>query len=174
MVLTGATDGGPLLVIPAEDVTAEWVNFLVTHGRGLLGIAITMRRAAELGLTLQPRRNCSRNVPLYTHSIEGAVGIGTGISVKERAATILAAASPTPITKAVVSLGHIFPQVAEPGSAGQADAALRLMALASKSPVAAICSMLGDDGSDIAESELRTRARALGLQVLDVSHLVID
>ena len=170
VILTGASDGGPVMLVPGRDVTAAQVNRLTHEARGLVGIALPLRRAAELGLSLQPRRNCRRNLPLYTLSIE-AVGVGTGISAGERAETIRAAADPAARAGAVVSPGHIFPQVVEPGLHGQAEGAVTLLRLAGCGDVAAICSMIGPDGGDLDTAAARVRAAALGLTAVDMADL---
>lgn len=171
VVLTGASDGGPVMVMAAEAISPDWVNLLATHARGLLGMAITFQHAAALGLALQQRRNVSRKVPLYTLSIEAAQGTTTGISAAERACTILAAAAPDADDRAVITPGHIFPQVAEPGSGGQAEGAVALLRRAGLSPVAAICSMLDDQGNDADLACARAKATELGLVCLDMSAL---
>ena len=171
VVLTGAADGGPVMVMAAGAITASWVNTLATHARGLLGMAITFQHAAKLGLTLQQRRNVARKVPLYTLSIEAASGTTTGISAAERAATILAAAAPDADDRSVITPGHIFPQVAEPGSNGQAEGAVTLLRRAGLPPVAAICSMLDAGGNDADLACARAKAAELGLVCLDISAL---
>ncbi|SLN57313.1 3,4-dihydroxy-2-butanone 4-phosphate synthase [Aquimixticola soesokkakensis] len=171
VILTGARDGGPVMVQAAGAVDDTWVNFMAREARGLLGMAITPRRASALGLSLQPRRNVGRPVPLYTLSIEAAVGCTTGISAGERATTVAAAAVTPARPEAVVTPGHIFPQVSEIGTGGQAEGALDLLRRAGVMPVAMICSMLDFEGRDADDLHACTVAATLDLAIVDMGEL---
>ncbi|MBB95949.1 MAG: 3,4-dihydroxy-2-butanone 4-phosphate synthase [Rhodobacteraceae bacterium] len=166
-------EGRPVLLLQAESgvltmagraVTPEWVNFLATEGRGLVGIAVTARRAAELGLTLQPRKG-RPDAPLYTQSIEARDGISTGISAADRARTILAAEHGT--ADDIVTPGHVFPQIADEDDA--AGAALLLLRLGDAGRVAVLGTILDAAGHTADRATAMALAEAHGLAVLDLA-----
>lgn len=156
---------GTVLAMAAGRVTPDWVNFLATQARGLIGVALSPRRAAELGLTLQPRQG-RPDAPLYTQSIEARdESIETGISAADRALTIRVAEEGG--AEDIVTPGHVFPQIADEGDA--AALALELVRLADAGRVAVLCGLLNDAG-DIADM---TAAGAFadrhGLAMVEVS-----
>ena len=163
VVVTGSEDG-PFLMVSAEGGTPETINLMATHGRGLVGVVLSRKRAAALGLELQPRQGRAE-APLYTRSVEAARGTTTGISAADRALTIRALAFGGPGD--LVTPGHIFPQVTTDRPTGQAELALRLVASATGTPVAALCTILNDTG-DVADSaHARAVAARLGLVSVD-------
>src|SRR6188474_358909 len=103
------------LIFAAEFVTAEKVNFLAKHGRGLICMAVTEEHAARLGLRPMVEQNRSRHGTNFTVSIEAAEGISTGISAHDRALTIRIAASDKATAQDIVQPGHVFPLVAQRG-----------------------------------------------------------
>ena len=162
VIVTGA-EGGAVLVMDGAKVTPDWINFMVTEARGLVGIAITARRAAELGLSLQPRRGRTDG-PLYTQSIEARDGIETGISAVDRTRTILAAVNGD--AGDIVTPGHIFPQIPSGDELGQSDLALRLVRKADGAKAAAICTILDAQGQAIGVSDAMGLADRHGLALV--------
>src|ERR1051325_9219254 len=103
------------LVFAAEFVTADKINFLAKHGRGLICMPITQAHAARLGLQPMVQHNRSRHGTNFTNSIEAAEGIATGISAQDRALTIKIASSTTSTAEDIVQPGHVFPLIAQDG-----------------------------------------------------------
>ncbi|MDP7392758.1 MAG: 3,4-dihydroxy-2-butanone-4-phosphate synthase, partial [Alphaproteobacteria bacterium] len=100
------------LVIPAQMATPDVINFMATHGRGLICLALTQQRCDHLGLKLMSQANESRHSTAFTVSIEAREGVTTGISAPDRARTISAAIDPASVADDIVSPGHIFPLMA--------------------------------------------------------------
>src|SRR4051812_7269480 len=139
------------LVFAAEFVTAEKVNFLAKHGRGLVCMAITESHALRLGLKPMVEQNRSRHGTNFTVSIEAAEGIASGISAHDRALTIKVACAENSTQDDIVQPGHVFPLIAQPGGvlvrAGHTEACCDLARLAGRSPAAVLCEIMRDDGS---------------------------
>ncbi|MBV9191414.1 MAG: 3,4-dihydroxy-2-butanone-4-phosphate synthase [Betaproteobacteria bacterium] len=139
------------LVFAAEFVSADKINFLAKHGRGLICMPITEGHAARLGLRPMVEQNRSRHGTNFTVSIEAAEGIATGISAHDRALTIKVAASLDARPEHIVQPGHVFPLIAQPGGvlvrAGHTEACCDLARLAGLAPAAVLCEIMRDDGS---------------------------
>src|SRR5215470_2488216 len=139
------------LVFAADFVSADKINFLARHGRGLVCMPITEEHAARLGLRPMVQQNRSRHGTNFTVSIEAAEGIATGISAHDRALTIKVAASADARPEHIVQPGHVFPLVAQPGGvlvrAGHTEACCDLARLAGVTPAAVLCEIMRDDGS---------------------------
>src|SRR6188508_2757966 len=139
------------LIFAAEFVTAEKVNFLAKHGRGLICMAVTEEHAARLGLKPMVEQNRSRHGTNFTVSIEAAEGISTGISAHDRALTVKVASAANARAEDIVQPGHIFPLIAHPGGvlvrAGHTEACCDLARLAGLTPAAVLCEIMRDDGS---------------------------
>jgi len=139
------------LIFAAEFVTPEKINFLATHGRGLVCMPITEAHAQRLGLRPMVEQNRSRHGTNFTVSIEAAEGISTGISAQDRALTVRVAASADAGPQDIVQPGHVFPLVAQPGGvlvrAGHTEACCDLARLAGLAPAAVLCEIMRDDGS---------------------------
>jgi 3,4-dihydroxy 2-butanone 4-phosphate synthase/GTP cyclohydrolase II len=139
------------LVFAAEFVSAEKVNFLAKHGRGLICMPITEAHAERLGLRPMVEQNRSRHGTNFTVSIEAAEGIATGISAHDRALTVKVAASPKARPEDIVQPGHVFPLIAQEGGvlvrAGHTEACCDLARLAGLAPAAVLCEIMRDDGS---------------------------
>ena len=137
-------------VIAAEFATAEHINFMAKHGRGLICLTLTKARCYQLNLPQMVEKNDSRLGTNFTVSIEAATGVTTGISAADRATTIKAAVSNNARAKDIVSPGHIFPLAAQEGGvlvrAGHTEAGSDLAALAGCEPFSVICEILKDDG----------------------------
>src|SRR5262245_11339355 len=139
------------LVFAAEFVSAEKVNFLAKHGRGLVCMPITEVHAARLGLEPMVEQNRSRHGTNFTVSIEAAEGISTGISAHDRALTIKVACAKDSTARDIVQPGHVFPLIAQEGGvlvrAGHTEACCDLARLAALQPAAVLCEIMRDDGS---------------------------
>jgi 3,4-dihydroxy 2-butanone 4-phosphate synthase/GTP cyclohydrolase II len=139
------------LVFAARFVTAEKINFLAMHGRGLICMPITESHAERLGLRPMVEQNRSRHGTNFTVSIEAAEGIATGISAHDRALTIKIASAENSTSQDIVQPGHVFPLVAQAGGvlvrAGHTEACCDLARLAGLEPAAVLCEIMKDDGS---------------------------
>src|ERR671936_2828750 len=139
------------LVFAADFVTADKVNFLARHGRGLICMPITEEHAGRLGLRPMVEQNRSRHGTNFTVSIEAAEGIATGISAHDRALTIKVAAAPDARPEDIVQPGHVFPLIAQPGGvlvrAGHTEACCDLARLAGLTPAAVLCEIMREDGA---------------------------
>jgi len=139
------------LIIPAQMATPDAINFMATHGRGLICLSITEERASQLHLESMVRTNASRTGTAFTVSIEARDGITTGISAHDRARTIATAIDPTKAYDDIVSPGHVFPLIARNGGvlvrAGHTEASVDLARLSGLYPAAVICEIMNDDGT---------------------------
>ncbi|SCY59340.1 GTP cyclohydrolase II /3,4-dihydroxy-2-butanone 4-phosphate synthase [Nitrosospira sp. Nl5] len=139
------------LVMAADFVTPAAINFMATHGRGLICLTLTEERCRQLNLPLMVSVNRSPLGTNFTLSIEAASGVTTGISAADRARTIQAAASPDAKPADIVQPGHIFPLMAQNGGvlvrAGHTEAGCDLANLAGLTPASVICEILTEDGS---------------------------
>ena len=137
-------------VIAAEFVTAEHINFMAKHGRGLICLTLTDARCKQLNLPPMVLKNDAKLGTNFTISIEAASGVTTGISAADRATTIKAAMAKDANAKSIVSPGHIFPLAAVNGGvlvrAGHTEAGCDLAMLAGCEPASVICEILKDDG----------------------------
>jgi 3,4-dihydroxy 2-butanone 4-phosphate synthase/GTP cyclohydrolase II len=139
------------LVFAADFVSADKINFLAKHGRGLICMPITEAHAARLGLRPMVEQNRSRHGTNFTVSIEAAEGIATGISAHDRALTVKVAAAPDARPEDIVQPGHVFPLIAQAGGvlvrAGHTEACCDLARLSGLTPAAVLCEIMRDDGS---------------------------
>src|SRR3989454_259344 len=137
------------LCVAAERVTAEHVNFMATHGRGLVCLALGEEQCDQLGLAMMVTENRAPLGTAFTVSIDARHGIGRGISAVDRATTIRTAIRPDATPADIVSPGHVFPLRARRGGvlvrAGQTEGAVDLARLAGFSPAGVICEILRDD-----------------------------
>jgi len=164
------------LVQAAEFATPESVNFLVTHARGLVCLALDSAQVERLQLPMMVRHNTAPRGTAFTVSIEAREGVSTGISAADRALTLRLAADPATRPEALVSPGHIFPLRAVPGGvlarAGHTEGSIDLLALAGLRPAAAICEVMSEDGSMARMPELRRFAEAHAIPVISIAELV--
>jgi len=139
------------LVIPAQMATPDAINFMATHGRGLICLTLTKQRVDELGLDLMSRHNGTRHETAFTVSIEAREGVTTGISAADRARTISVAIDSSKTRDDIVSPGHVFPLVAKDGGVlirtGHTEAAVDVARLAGLNPSGVICEIMNDDGT---------------------------
>ena len=164
------------LVLAAEHVTPEAINFMVTHARGLVCLTITEARSRQLGLTPMARDNKSPYSTAFTVSIEAAEGVTTGISAQDRARTVQVAVARNARPEDVVQPGHIFPIIARPGGvlvrAGHTEAGCDLAQLAGLEPSSVICEILKDDGTMARLPDLIEFAQAHGLKIGTIADLI--
>lgn len=139
------------LVFAADFVSAEKINFLAKHGRGLICMPVTAEHAAQLKLAPMAAQNRTVHGTNFTVAIEAAQGVTTGISAADRAHTIHVASRPNAKPTDIVQPGHVFPLVAQPGGvlmrAGHTEACCDLARLAGLTPAAVLCEIMNDDGT---------------------------
>jgi len=164
------------LIMAAEHVTPEAVNFMVTHARGLVCLPMTEERCKRLKLPLMVDNNSAQFSTNFTVSIEAAKGVTTGISASDRAKTILAAASTHAQSEDIVQPGHIFPLIAKEGGvlnrAGHTEAGVDLARLAGCEPAGVIVEILNPDGSMARRPELEVFAEKHGLKIGTIADLI--
>jgi 3,4-dihydroxy 2-butanone 4-phosphate synthase/GTP cyclohydrolase II len=164
------------LLMAADCVTPEAVNFMAKYGRGLICLTLTKERCERLRLPLMVSDNQAAHSTAFTVSIEAAQGVTTGISAADRATTIRAAVAPEAGPKDVVQPGHIFPLMAQPGGvlvrAGHTEAGCDLARLAGFTPAAAIVEILNDDGSMARRPDLELFARTHGIKIGTIADLI--
>ena len=164
------------LIFAAEFVTAEKINFMAKHGRGLVCMPITESHAARLNLLPMVANNRSVHGTNFTVSIEAASGVTTGISAADRAHTIKVAASPRATPRDIVQPGHVFPLIAQNGGvlvrAGHTEACCDLAQLAGLNPAAVLCEIMKDDGSMARLPDLIEFTRRHGLKIGSIADLI--
>jgi 3,4-dihydroxy 2-butanone 4-phosphate synthase/GTP cyclohydrolase II len=164
------------LVIPAEWATAEAINFMAKHGRGLICLSLTQERITELGLHPMSPRNQTRHATAFTVSIEAREGVTTGISAADRARTVAVAIDPKMGSRDIVSPGHVFPLAAQPGGvlvrAGHTEAAVDISRMAGLNPSGVICEIMNDDGTMARMPDLVAVAQRHGLKIATIADLI--
>jgi 3,4-dihydroxy 2-butanone 4-phosphate synthase / GTP cyclohydrolase II len=164
------------LVIAAQFATPEAINFMATHGRGLICLALTEERCADLALKQMTHNNETPYETAFTISIEAREGVTTGISAADRAHTIQVAIDPTKRAGDLVQPGHVFPLKARPGGvlqrAGQTEAAVDLARLAGLNPAGVICEIMNEDGTMARVPDLVGYCERHRLRMITVSDLI--
>jgi 3,4-dihydroxy 2-butanone 4-phosphate synthase/GTP cyclohydrolase II len=164
------------LVMAAEKVTPEAINFMATHGRGLICLSLTEDRIRKLNLPLMVQDNTSPFGTAFTISIEAARGVTTGISAADRARTVLAAVAPHAKPGDLVRPGHIFPLRAREGGVlvrtGQTEGSVDLARLAGLAPSGVICEIMNPDGTMARRPQLERFARKHKLVLLSVADII--
>ncbi|WP_054285853.1 bifunctional 3,4-dihydroxy-2-butanone-4-phosphate synthase/GTP cyclohydrolase II [Gulbenkiania mobilis] len=164
------------IVIAAEHVTPEAINFMAKHARGLICLTLSEERCRQLSLPLMVSQNGTPHGTNFTVSIEAAEGVTTGISAADRARTVQAAVARHARPSDLVQPGHIFPLKAQKGGvlvrAGHTEAGCDLAQLAGLEPAAVICEVMNDDGSMARLPELMTFAAEHGLKVGTIADLI--
>ncbi|MCZ8172984.1 MAG: 3,4-dihydroxy-2-butanone-4-phosphate synthase, partial [Brevundimonas sp.] len=134
------------LVIPAQMATPDAINFMATHGRGLICLTLTRERTEHLGLELMARNNGTRHETAFTVSIEAREGVTTGISAGDRARTVAVAIDASKGRQDIVTPGHVFPLIARDGGvlvrAGHTEASVDISRLAGLNPSGVICEIM--------------------------------
>ncbi|MGF1659428.1 MAG: 3,4-dihydroxy-2-butanone-4-phosphate synthase [Rubrimonas sp.] len=164
------------LVIPAQMATPDAINFMATHGRGLICLAMTGQRIDRLGLPLMAAANQSRHETAFTVSIEAREGVTTGISAHDRARTIAVAINPESGPQDLATPGHVFPLRAREGGvlvrAGHTEAAVDIARLAGLNPSGVICEIMNDDGTMARLPDLIAFAQRHNLRIGAISDLI--
>jgi 3,4-dihydroxy 2-butanone 4-phosphate synthase/GTP cyclohydrolase II len=164
------------LMVAAEKVTPDIVNFMAKHGRGLICLPLTRERLEELDLPLMVANNTASFQTAFTISIDAKKGITTGISAHDRAKTVLTAVDPETKPKDLARPGHIFPLQARKGGvlerAGQTEAAVDLAKLAGLKPAGVICEIMNEDGTMARMPQLEKFSQTYDIQILTISDLI--
>jgi 3,4-dihydroxy 2-butanone 4-phosphate synthase/GTP cyclohydrolase II len=164
------------LMVAAEKVTPEIVNFMARHGRGLICLPLTRERLEELQLPLMVNDNTARFQTAFTVSIDAKEGVTTGISAPDRALTILAAIDPATKPEDLARPGHIFPLQAVEGGvlsrAGQTEAAVDLARMAGLVPAGVICEVMNEDGTMARRPQLEEVSRRFDIPILTIADLI--
>lgn len=164
------------LIIPAQMATPDAINFMATHGRGLICLALTKDRVDTLALEPMSRKNGTRHETAFTISIEAREGVTTGISAGDRARTISVAIDAAKGADDIVTPGHVFPLVAREGGvlvrAGHTEASVDISRLAGLNPSGVICEIMEEDGSMARLDGLIRFARKHGLKIGTIRDLI--
>src|SRR5210317_2576223 len=164
------------LIMAAAKVRPEDVNYMATHGRGLICLTLSRERCKQLRLPLMVSDTDEHHATNFTISIEAAEGITTGISAHDRARTIKAAVAPDARPDDLRQPGHIFPVMAQPGGvltrAGHTEAGCDLARLAGLEPAAVIVEILKEDGSMARRPDLERFARKRGIRIGTIADLI--
>ena len=164
------------LVIPAQMATPDAINFMATHGRGLICLALSKARVDQLGLDLMSRKNGTRHETAFTVSIEAKHGVTTGISAADRARTVAVAIDAAKGAEEIVTPGHVFPLVAREGGvlvrAGHTEAAVDVARLAGLNPSGVICEIMNEDGTMARLDDLIAVAQRHNLKIGTIRDLI--
>src|SRR6266446_4402433 len=164
------------LVLAAQFVTPEAINFMAKYARGLICLSLTEQQVRQLGLSMMVSENQSTYSTAFTVSIEAAQGVTTGISAQDRATTIQAASNPAARPEDVVRPGHVFPLRARKGGvlvrAGQTEGSVDLCRLAGLTPAGVICEVMNDDGTMARMPDLERFGAQHQLHILGVADVI--
>ena len=164
------------LILAAEKVTAEAINFMATHARGLICLALNQKKCEQLNLEPMVKDNGTQQGTAFTVSIEAAKGVTTGISASDRATTILAAVKKNASPNDVIQPGHVFPLRASDGGvltrAGHTEAGLDLTKLSGLEEAAVIVEIMNDDGSMARRKDLEKFAKKHELKIGTIADLI--
>jgi 3,4-dihydroxy 2-butanone 4-phosphate synthase / GTP cyclohydrolase II len=164
------------LTMAADLVTSETINFMASHGRGLICLALTEDRVLHLRLPMMTHDNRSPHGTAFTVSVDARTGVSTGISTRERAHTIRVAVSPEAKPDDLVTPGHIFPLQAKSGGvlvrSGHTEGAVDLARLAGCSPAGVICEIMREDGEMARMPDLETFAVRHRLGIVQIADLI--
>ncbi len=164
------------LYMAAESVDGSAINFMATHGRGLICLTLSGSLVDKLGLPMMVPKNTSPYGTGFTISIEAKTGVSTGISAADRARTVLAAVDPDAGPGDLVSPGHIFPLRARDGGvlvrAGQTEGSVDLSRLAGMTPAGVICEIMNEDGTMSRMGDLEKFSKKHGIKIATIADLV--
>ena len=164
------------LLIAAESITPDHINFMATHGRGLICLSLSEERCKNLQLPLMVRENTSPYSTAFTVSIEAAKDVSTGISAADRATTVRAAVSPDAQPSDLVTPGHIFPVISEPGGvltrAGHTEAGSDLAKLCGFEPASVLCEILNSDGTMARLGDLARFSKIHNIKIGTIADLI--
>jgi len=164
------------LVLAAEKVTPEAINFMARHARGLICLPIIGERLDELGLSMMTRENTSRFSTAFTVSVDARYGVTTGISAADRTQTIKTIIDPAAEPNALVQPGHTFPLRAREGGVlvrvGHTEGIVDLARLAGFYPAGVICEIMNEDGSMARLPQLETMSEKYGIKMVTIADLI--
>ena len=164
------------LIMAAELIRAEDINFMARYGRGLICLTLTKERCERLRLPMMVSQNNERHATNFTVSIEAAEGVTTGISAADRAVTVRAAVAPNAKASDLVQPGHVFPLMAQPGGvltrAGHTEAGCDLARLAGMEPASVIVEILNEDGTMARRPDLEKFALEHGIKMGTIADLI--
>ncbi|MDA0987623.1 MAG: bifunctional 3,4-dihydroxy-2-butanone-4-phosphate synthase/GTP cyclohydrolase II [Chloroflexi bacterium] len=164
------------LIIAAEKVTPEAINFMATHGRGLICMPVTGERLEQLKLPMMVQDNTARHSTGFTVSIDVTRGATTGISAFDRAATIKAVLDPATEPEDLARPGHIFPLRYQEGGvlvrAGQTEGSVDLAKLAGLNPAAVLCEIMNEDGTMSRMPQLEVFSKLHGIKIISVAQII--
>ncbi|MFN9281623.1 MAG: 3,4-dihydroxy-2-butanone-4-phosphate synthase, partial [Betaproteobacteria bacterium] len=164
------------IVIAADHVTPEAINFMARFARGLICLTLTRERCERLQLPPMASRNGTKHGTAFTVSIEAATGVTTGISAADRARTVQVAVAREAKPSDLVQPGHIFPLQAQDGGvlmrAGHTEAGCDLAGMAGLTPAAVICEIMKDDGTMARLPDLEVFAQQHGLKIGTIADLI--
>ena len=164
------------LIIAAEHITPENINFMATNGRGLICVAMTQKRLEQLGLKLMVPENSDKFCTAFTVSVDACEGTTTGISAYDRSRTVNVLVDENTRPDDLSKPGHIFPLAAKRGGvlvrAGHSEGSVDLARLAGLKPAAVICEILNDDGTMARRPDLDKFAEKHGLKIATISELI--
>ena len=164
------------LIMAAQHVSAQAINFMAKHGRGLICVPTSSERLQQLGIERMVKQNREVFRTDFQVSVDAARGIGSGISAADRAKTIAVMASPTALPDDLVQPGHVFPLRAKPGGvlqrAGHTEAAVDLVTIAGARPIGVICEIMNDDGTMARLPALQKFAKKHRLKLCTIADLI--
>jgi len=173
---SGADEDEGVLILPAQLVTPDAVNFMATHAGGIICVGLTEERIRHLAIPPMPRRDSDPHALPHAASIEARHGVTTGISANDRAQTIQVAINPESSSEDLVSPGHVFPCVTRQGGvlvrAGFAEAAVDIALLGGLNPSAVVCKILNEEGETARGFDLSQFAETHGLDMGTISDLI--
>ena len=162
------------VIIPAQFATPQAINFMITHARGLVCLALQRKRVEELGLNLMSKTNGTKFETAFTTSIEAKHGVTTGISASDRSKTILTAISGN--VEDIVTPGHVFPLIAKDGGvlvrAGHTEASVDISILAELHPSSVICEIINEDGEMARMNDIKIFAQKHNLKIGLIKDLI--
>lgn len=164
------------LIIAAEKVTSESINFMATYGRGLICVPVLSERLTELRIPMMVNDNTSRHTTAFTVSVDSNLGTTTGISAFDRASTILAMVDSNTTPEDLARPGHIFPLRYQEGGvlvrAGQTEGSIDLAKLAGLYPATVLCEIMGNDGTMSRMPDLEEFSRIHGIKIISVAQII--
>ena len=164
------------LIMAAENVTAEAINFMALHARGLICMPVVSKRLDELAIPMMVRENTAKFSTAFTVSVEAKHRVSTGISAADRAETVKVIIDPTTQPEDIAQPGHMFPLRAKDGGvlvrAGHTEAVVDLARLAGLYPAGVLCEIMNDDGTMARLPQLESMAKKFGLKVVSVADLI--
>lgn len=165
------------LIVAAEKITPEMINFMIKYARGIVCLALTEEDTERLALPLMIKRNVNSTQAHFTISIEAATGVTTGVSAKDRAHTIKVAINEKSTSADIMTPGHVFPLRAREGGvlvrSGHTEGSTDLMRLAGMKPAAVICEILNDDGTMSRLHDLIPFAKQHNIKIISIEDLIV-